>query len=88
MGRKRVYKKGLPNSEYKYGATSAARKARGQRTVDGRKARALGRVGPDEEVHHVKSLKKHPVGKVKVGSRTTKILPKKQNRRMQPKRKG
>lgn len=83
--KKRVYKKGAKGSEYDaYHGTPTQKRRRAQRNKANRKAKREGRIrkGDGKEVHHV--------GAKRTGSlsRTpTRVVPKRVNRRIQPKRK-
>lgn len=85
MAKKRVYKKGVPGSEYDaYQGTPEQIKRRSQRNKARRDAEKRGAVskGDGKEVDHVAMNRKGKLGK------KTRVISKKANRSKQPKRSG
>ena len=80
MSKKRVYKKGAKGSEYDaYHGTKEQKKRRAQRNKARRKSGL--KVGDSREVHHVGASRKGSLPK------KTRVVSKKTNRKIQPKRK-
>jgi hypothetical protein len=77
MRKKRIYKKGAPNSEYKYHGTKEQKARRAKRNKDAKKANCP----KGQEAHHVKGKR---TGKL---SGPVRCVSKKKNRSIQPKRK-
>lgn len=86
MAKKRIYKKGVPGSEYDaYQGTPEQKRRRAQRNAARADAEDAGlvRKGDGKEVDHVGPNRKGPLNNKKV-----RVISRKANRRKQPKRNG